>query len=219
MSGLSARFNERQRVAAALSQMFPDPGTARPRGISSTVTGKRILQLLVLSAGGGEGGHSSALPRSPRPAASPLAQQAQAQTWCAISPANWFWLLPEPSLAPQRGRKSRRRAGSSASRCRLFPFMGRNESNLILVGGNARQAGTLCLGKPYKHAAQPLRLCFLSRALLLRVPTVQPLLLPLPLPSASIAGDVTPTGGHVTHRVLQGDTNAPLCFPQTYVVS
>lgn len=44
MSDLSAHFNERRRVAAALGQVLPDPSTARPRGISSVETGKRFLQ-------------------------------------------------------------------------------------------------------------------------------------------------------------------------------
>lgn len=199
--------------------MFPDPSTARPRGISSVVTGKRSLQLLVLSAGGGEGGRSSAPPRSPRPAAGPLAQQAQAQTRCATSPANWFWLLPEPGLAAQRGRKSRRRAGGSAGRCRLFPFMGRNESDLILVGGNARQAGTSCLGKPYKHPATAssallLKPCFVAACTHGAAP-------PAPSPPAErrYRWRHDCAGAHVTHRVLQVETNDLLCLPQTYVVS
>lgn len=81
----------------------------------------------------------------------------------------------------------------------------------MLGGGNARRAERA--GKPCEHPAQPLH-----RRFVLRVPAAQPLRPPLPPPSASITGEVTPPRTCRAQGVA-GDTNAPLCLPQTYVVS
>lgn len=124
MSGLSAHFNEQQRVAAALSQMFPDPGTTRPRGISSAGTGKRFLQLLVLSAGGGEGGRSSAMPRSSRPGSRPACTTGTCTDTVSHKPCKLVLAPTGARLGTTEGKEEQEEGWRQCRPLPVIPFYG-----------------------------------------------------------------------------------------------